>query len=89
MASAYRFFFSTLCRARNTDLGRHPTDGARRFGHVSWQKRCLRRTGMSWWHTGVSRRTEVNVRGMETGTESGEEEQDKQSTRARVTARWE
>lgn len=44
---------------------------------------------MSWWHTGVSRRTEVNVRGMETGTESGEEEQDKQSTRARVTARWE
>ena len=40
--------------------------------------------------SGVSRQTEPRkVRGMEIGMESGEEEQDKQSTRARVTARWE
>lgn len=40
--------------------------------------------------SGVSRQTESRkVRSMERGTESGEEEQDKQSTRARVTARWE
>lgn len=40
--------------------------------------------------SGVSRQTELRgVRGMETGMESGGEEQDKQSTRARVTARWE
>lgn len=40
--------------------------------------------------SGVSRQTEPRkVRDMEIGTESGEEEQDKQSTRARVTARWE
>lgn len=45
MASAYRSFFSTLCRARNTDLGRHPTEGARRFGHVSWQNWFL---GQDW-----------------------------------------
>lgn len=38
----------------------------------------------------VSRQTEPRkVRGMEIGMESREEEQDKQSTRARVTARWE
>lgn len=40
--------------------------------------------------SGVSRKTASRqVRSMERGMESGEEEQDKQSTRARVTARWE
>lgn len=39
---------------------------------------------------GVSRQTEPRkVKGMEIGMESGEEEQNKQRMRARVTARWE
>lgn len=40
--------------------------------------------------SGVSGQTEPKKeRGIEIGMESGEEEQDKQSMRARVTARWE
>lgn len=45
---------------------------------------------MIWWHQGSAGKLHPGkVRSMEKGMESGEEEQDKQSTRARVTARWE
>lgn len=45
---------------------------------------------MIWWHQESAGKLHPGkVRSMERGMESGEEEQDKQSTRARVTARWE
>lgn len=80
----------TLCRARNTDLWWHPRKGVRSFWLVSWQKWFFSEDLHELVALRVSRQSESRrVRGMETGMESGEEAQDKQSTRARVTARWE